>query len=394
MVELSNLTLGYNEKKIITNFSFKFEVGKLYAISGPSGIGKTTLLNAIGGILKPLEGNIYYNMPMNLSKDVTFVYQDTSLIDSLTVLQNIKLMLILAGVKFKKTAILEVLDKLNVLEYLNTKIKLLSGGERQRINIAIAILRDSKIILCDEPDSSLDEDNIRKIMKILKELALTKLVVFTSHKQKALEYADEIISPNSSNESYELTAKYKGYHKINIKAFLYIYFKGLKGKVVSFIFSLIIFSLMIFVSSYFYSLGHYDKSKSLINELNENEGTSLLIKARTDTLKENNVEYEEVEKLEDVMPQLDILYMTRVQRERFFNEDEYLRMKDFYILNKEKMALAKEDMYVLHPLPRVNEISVEVDNDPRAAYFKQVQFGVYVRMALILTLLGLAPEKI
>jgi aspartate carbamoyltransferase catalytic subunit len=108
-----------------------------------------------------------------------------------------------------------------------------------------------------------------------------------------------------------------------------------------------------------------------------------------DTLKENNVEYEEVEKLEDVMPQLDILYMTRVQRERFFNEDEYLRMKDFYILNKEKMTLAKEDMYVLHPLPRVNEISVEVDDDPRAAYFKQVQYGVYVRMALILTLLSL-----
>ena len=108
-----------------------------------------------------------------------------------------------------------------------------------------------------------------------------------------------------------------------------------------------------------------------------------------DTLKENNVEYEEVEKLEDVMPQLDILYMTRVQRERFFNEDEYLRMKDFYILDKSKMTLAKEDMYVLHPLPRVNEISVEVDDDPRAAYFKQVQYGVYVRMALILTLLGL-----
>ena len=108
-----------------------------------------------------------------------------------------------------------------------------------------------------------------------------------------------------------------------------------------------------------------------------------------DTLKENNVEYEEVEKLEDVMPQLDILYMTRVQRERFFSEDEYLRMKDFYVLDEAKMSLAKEDMYVLHPLPRVNEISVEVDDDKRAAYFKQVQYGVYVRMALIMTLLGL-----
>lgn len=110
---------------------------------------------------------------------------------------------------------------------------------------------------------------------------------------------------------------------------------------------------------------------------------------RDDVLIENNVEFEEVEKLEDVMPQLDILYMTRVQKERFFNEDEYVRMKNFYILDKAKMELAKKDMYVLHPLPRVNEISVEIDDDPRAAYFKQVQYGVYVRMALILTLLGL-----
>lgn len=110
---------------------------------------------------------------------------------------------------------------------------------------------------------------------------------------------------------------------------------------------------------------------------------------REDVLIHNNMEFEEVERLEDVIPQLDILYMTRVQKERFFSEDEYLRMKDFYILNKEKMAAAKDNMYVLHPLPRVNEISVEIDDDPRAAYFKQVQFGVYVRMALILTLLGL-----
>jgi aspartate carbamoyltransferase catalytic subunit len=110
---------------------------------------------------------------------------------------------------------------------------------------------------------------------------------------------------------------------------------------------------------------------------------------RDDVLKSNQAEFIEMENLEDAMPELNILYMTRVQRERFFSEDEYLRMKDFYILDKSKMALAKEDMYVLHPLPRVNEISVDIDDDPRAAYFKQVQFGVYVRMALIMTLLGL-----
>ena len=105
-----------------------------------------------------------------------------------------------------------------------------------------------------------------------------------------------------------------------------------------------------------------------------------------------DVEFEEVERLEDAMSQLDVLYMTRVQRERFFNEEDYIRLKDFYILTKEKMELAKDDMIVLHPLPRVNEISVEVDDDPRAAYFTQVQNGVYVRMALILTLLGIEVE--
>ena len=108
---------------------------------------------------------------------------------------------------------------------------------------------------------------------------------------------------------------------------------------------------------------------------------------RHEVLDRNNIPYEEVVRLEDAMPSLDILYMTRVQKERFFNEEDYVRMKDFYILDKAKMKLAPEDMYVLHPLPRVNEISTEVDNDPRAAYFRQVQYGVYVRMALILTLL-------
>jgi aspartate carbamoyltransferase catalytic subunit len=114
----------------------------------------------------------------------------------------------------------------------------------------------------------------------------------------------------------------------------------------------------------------------------------------TDMLKEKDIPYEETISLEEVMPKLDLLYMTRVQRERFFNEEDYVRLKDFYILNKEKMALAKEDMLVLHPLPRVNEISVEVDDDERAVYFKQVQYGVYVRMALILTLLGIDTSKL
>ena len=113
---------------------------------------------------------------------------------------------------------------------------------------------------------------------------------------------------------------------------------------------------------------------------------------RQEVLSDNHAEFKEVTQLEEVMPELDILYMTRVQRERFFNEEEYIRMKDCYILDAKKMELARSDMLVLHPLPRVNEISVEVDKDPRAKYFEQVQFGVYIRMALILKLLEEASK--
>ena len=138
---------------------------------------------------------------------------------------------------------------------------------------------------------------------------------------------------------------------------------------------------------------------SLINALIRYENVSFIFISppelkipdyiRDDVLIKNNISFKEVIKLDDVMPELDILYMTRVQRERFFNEEDYVRLKDFYILNKEKMALAKKDMMVLHPLPRVNEISVEVDEDERAMYFRQVKYGMYIRMALILTLLEL-----
>lgn len=136
---------------------------------------------------------------------------------------------------------------------------------------------------------------------------------------------------------------------------------------------------------------------SLINALVRYEGIRFVLISpeelrlpeyiRQDVLDRQQIPYEEVVRLEDALPKLDILYMTRVQKERFFNEEDYVRMKDFYVLDQKKMALAPEDMYVLHPLPRVNEIAVEVDDDPRAAYFRQVQYGVYARMALILTLL-------
>ena len=136
---------------------------------------------------------------------------------------------------------------------------------------------------------------------------------------------------------------------------------------------------------------------SLVRALSRYEGVNFIFISpeelkvpdyiKEDVLEANNIPYQEAERIEDVMPELDVLYMTRVQKERFFNEEDYVRLKDFYILNNQKMKLAKDDMIVMHTLPRVNEISVEVDKDPRAAYFRQVQYSVYARMALILTLL-------
>lgn len=140
------------------------------------------------------------------------------------------------------------------------------------------------------------------------------------------------------------------------------------------------------VHSLIHALTRYDNNSFVLISPEELKIPTYL---REEVLEQNNVSYEEVRSLEDNLPKLDLLYMTRVQKERFFNEEDYIRLKDSYILDLEKMKHAKDDMLVLHPLPRVNEIATEVDNDPRAAYFKQAKYGVYVRMALIIKLLEL-----
>ncbi|WP_411168142.1 aspartate carbamoyltransferase [Clostridium sp. MB05] len=141
------------------------------------------------------------------------------------------------------------------------------------------------------------------------------------------------------------------------------------------------------VHSLIKAMSRYEKTKFILISPKE---LSIPVYIREEILIKNNIEFKEVEKLEDVIDELDILYMTRIQKERFFNEEEYIRLKDSYILEVEKMNLAKKDMIVMHPLPRVNEISIEVDKDERACYFKQAEYGMYVRMALIAKLLGVA----
>ena len=140
------------------------------------------------------------------------------------------------------------------------------------------------------------------------------------------------------------------------------------------------------VHSLIHAMVRYPNTKFVLISPNELQVPTYI---KEETLDPLNIPYEETTNLEAALPKLDILYMTRVQKERFFNEEDYIRLKDTFILDKQKMQLAKEDMLVLHPLPRVNEISTDVDDDPRAVYFEQANFGVYVRMALIMTLLGI-----
>ncbi|MBU3127067.1 aspartate carbamoyltransferase [Clostridium tagluense] len=139
------------------------------------------------------------------------------------------------------------------------------------------------------------------------------------------------------------------------------------------------------VHSLIKAMSRYENIKFVLISPNE---LTIPTYIKTEVLGKNNIEFLEARKLEDVISDLDILYMTRVQKERFFNEDDYIRLKDSYILDKDKMKIAKEDMIILHPLPRVNEIAVEIDTDPRACYFRQAKYGMYARMALIAKLLG------
>lgn len=142
---------------------------------------------------------------------------------------------------------------------------------------------------------------------------------------------------------------------------------------------------------------------SLIKALSRYEGINYILISpeelqipeylKKEVFEKKGIAYREVERMEEVMPELDIIYMTRVQRERFFNEADYIRLKDSYILDLDKLKTAKEDLSILHPLPRVNEISVKVDNDPRACYFKQAKYGKYIRMALIMTMLGVSADE-
>ena len=270
MLVLDNVSFYYKKDKyVLTNFSYKFADKGMYAITGESGRGKTTLLNLIAGVFKPKSGNIFYSEDVEIvNKNLVYIFQDNNLLDNLTVKENLTILLELVNKEYNKTKVEETLKELKIIQYLDVKIKNLSGGERQRVNIAVAILREAKIILADEPSSSLDEENVKIVFDIFKNLSEKILIIFTSHNKFLVsEYADYIIDLKTANSeifaySNNLKpARFSG-NNLKFKSFFNINFKIIKTKIINLILNLLLIICLIICLGFVISLSLYDTDKS------------------------------------------------------------------------------------------------------------------------------------
>lgn len=270
MLVLDNVNFYYKKDKyVITNFSYKFADKGMYAIIGESGSGKTTLLNLIAGIFKPKSGNVFYSEDVEIvNKNLVYIFQDNNLLDNLTVKENLTILLELVNKEYNKAKVEDTLKELKIIQYLDVKIKNLSGGERQRVNIAVAILREAKIILADEPSSSLDEENVKIVFDIFKNLSEKILIIFTSHNKFLVsEYADYIIDLKKDNSeiftySNNLKpARFSG-NNLKFKSFFNINFKIIKTKIMNLILNLLLIMCLIICLGFVISLSLYDTDKS------------------------------------------------------------------------------------------------------------------------------------
>ena len=343
MIEIRNLTYEYEPgRPVLQDISFAIGNGESVGLIGANGAGKSTLMRIMLGLLETQDAVYIDGIPVakpnlaKIRKKLGFVLQNSdNQMFMPTVKDDIAFGLLNYGISAaeadQKTD--EVLESLHI-SYLKDRYNhRISGGEKRMAAIAAVLAMEPDALLMDEPTSALDPRNRRMIIETIRSLK----------------------------------------HRLNNMTI------GLCGDLK---FGRTVHSLIS-------AMSRYEGIRFVFISPDELKVPDYVI----EMIDEKGIPYEECIRLDDVITRLDILYMTRVQRERFFNEEDYIRLKDFYILTKKQMRKAKNDMYVLHPLPRVNEISVEVDSDPRAAYFRQVQYGVYVRMALILTLLGIRVNE-
>ncbi len=280
MIKLSNISFEYNsDKTIINNFNYIFNDSGLYGIVAKSGYGKTTLLNLIGGILKPSKGKITYSADIANDRSISYIFQDDNLLENLTLMENIEVILRINKKKIDIGNIDSILLKLSILEYKNTKVKDISGGERKRLSIALALLNDSKVILADEPTSSLDLDNSINIMNIFKELSKDILIIFTCHNRDITNQFSDYILDLEKNENNEIDSKdlyelqYRKINILNVKDLFYLHKKIFRGHRLQLVFSILILSINIAILAFGlnvrnFNYNSYIKSYCLSSNIN------------------------------------------------------------------------------------------------------------------------------
>lgn len=265
MILFSQVSLAYTDRKILNNFNYCFADTGLYAVKGASGCGKTTLLNLIGGLLKPTEGKILYSENIRcIRTSSVYIFQDNNLLDGLTVYKNVKLFTEIVRKKMEDTEIEEVLKQLDILQYRDRKVMDLSGGERQRVSIAIAILRKAKVIIADEPCSSLDEENSRKVMEVFQKLSQEILIIFSSHNALMIEeYCDKVLDLEKDdftvpvNPMEEGTEYSKSRNMLSLRKIWALQRSTVSGKKISQLFSLLFFGILIFIIAFSFSIHFY-----------------------------------------------------------------------------------------------------------------------------------------
>lgn len=287
MINIKNLYFSYKKDKVLENFNYSFKDNGLYSIIGESGCGKTTLLNLIGGILKPTSGSITFSEDIsNLRDSTAFIFQDNNLFDNLTVYENIKLLTSFKTDDIKDEKIDELLETLGVLKYKEKLVSNISGGERQRVSIAIALLMDKKVIIADEPLASLDYTNSKKILTFFKEISKDKLIIFSSHNVDILdEYCDEIIDLEHNKyeiDGIELLSESRNNNKkMRIDKFLYTHHKVMKKKSFIKVISILFMSFCMAILSIIITISQVNYDKILLDELNKNSDSPVIVEPKT-----------------------------------------------------------------------------------------------------------------
>lgn len=295
MINIKGLHFSYKKDKVLENFNYSFKDNGLYSIIGESGCGKTTLLNLIGGILKPISGSITYSDDISDLRDSTaFIFQDNNLFDNLTVYENIKLLTSFKTDNIPNEKIDETLETLGVFKYKEKIVSNISGGERQRVSIAIALLMDKKVIIADEPLASLDYTNSKKILSFFKKISKDKLIIISSHNVDILdEYCDKII--DLEHNKYEidnaeaLSVSKKSNKKMNLNKFIYTYQKVMKKKIFIKIISILFLSFCIALLSVLITISQVNYDKVMLDELKQNSNSPVIVSPKSYD-ENNNVE--------------------------------------------------------------------------------------------------------